>query len=125
MNCWRGTIIYFDPWEDGYETNVANSTQGTTQIWDDGVLTNGIAPGTSNDLINAGTVLVLSNAVNTNVPVMTDSDGGDKIGATKTVATTRIGWASASSTLVEPLNGSRDRLELAQYSFMHAPKTSL
>jgi hypothetical protein len=63
-----GTIIYYDHWEDGYETNLATPTQSTTQIWGDGVLTNGIAPGTSNDLINAGTVLVLNNAVDTNVP---------------------------------------------------------
>ncbi len=95
-----GTIIYYDQWEDGYEANIANPTQSTTQIWGDGVLTNGVAPGTSNDLITAGTVLVLNNAVNTNVPVMTDYDGGDKIGATKTVAMARIGWASGSNTLM-------------------------
>ncbi len=95
-----GTIIYYDQWEDGYETNIANPTQSTTQIWGDGVLTNGVAPGTNNDLITAGTVLVLNNAVDTNVPVMTDYDGGDKIGATKTVAMARIGWASGSNTLL-------------------------
>ncbi|MBK7954620.1 MAG: hypothetical protein IPK02_12065 [Candidatus Accumulibacter sp.] len=97
----NGTVIYYDHWEDGYETNLANPTQSSTQIWGDGILGNGVAPGTVNDLINAGTVLVLQNAVDTSLPpVATDYDGGDKVGATKTVAMTRIGWASGSDTLL-------------------------
>src|SRR4026209_2732870 len=32
----EGTIIYYDQWEDGYETDIAQPAQVTTQIWGDG-----------------------------------------------------------------------------------------
>src|SRR6478609_3678119 len=31
-----GTVIYYDQWEDGYETDLAHPTQSTTQVWGDG-----------------------------------------------------------------------------------------
>ena len=60
-----GTVIYYDQWEDGYETNLANPTQPTTQIWGDGNDAHGIPPGfVHNPLgIPAGTVITLSNTV--------------------------------------------------------------
>src|SRR5580698_7964886 len=39
------TIIYYDQWEDGYETDLSNPTQSTTQIWGDGNDAHGIPPG--------------------------------------------------------------------------------
>jgi uncharacterized repeat protein (TIGR01451 family) len=95
-----GTWIYYDHWEDGYEADISNPTQATTRVWGDGNLANGVAPGTVNDLITAGTVLVLNNPVDTNNPLPTDYDGGDKFAASKTVAVTRVGWASGSDTLL-------------------------
>ncbi|MCP2728673.1 SdrD B-like domain-containing protein, partial [Limnofasciculus baicalensis] len=99
----NGTIIYYDQAEDGYEADIANPTQSTTQIWGDGNLLNGVAPGTGGtDLINAGTVIVLNNAIDTSLPPTTPYpySGGDKIAATKTVAITRSGWAAGPNSLL-------------------------
>jgi len=41
----NGTVIYYDQWEDGYETDLSNPTQPTTQIWGDGNDADGIPPG--------------------------------------------------------------------------------
>ena len=38
------SIIKYDHWEDGYENDLNNPTQLTTQIWGDGNLANGVAP---------------------------------------------------------------------------------
>lgn len=95
------TVVYYDHAEDGYELDIANPTQATTQIWGDGDLTNGIAPLFANDFINAGDVLVLNNLVDpTNLSGVIDFDGGDKIGVTKPVAVTRAAWALGSDTLL-------------------------
>ena len=39
------TIIVWDHFEDGYEADVANPTQATTQVWGDNNPVNGTAPG--------------------------------------------------------------------------------
>src|SRR5580698_6096219 len=41
----NGTVIYYDQWEDGYETDLSNPAQSTTQIWGDGIDAHGIPPG--------------------------------------------------------------------------------
>ncbi|HOW97367.1 MAG TPA: hypothetical protein PK634_06220, partial [Kiritimatiellia bacterium] len=87
------TIIYYDHFEDGYESDIANPTQSTTRVWGDNNTTNGIPPGFASDLINAGSILVLRSTVN--VPHVTSPiiyDGEDKIGATKAVAVTYVAW---------------------------------
>ncbi|HRL78145.1 MAG TPA: hypothetical protein PK440_18510, partial [Candidatus Accumulibacter phosphatis] len=105
------TIIYYDQWENGYDLDIANPTDlyslanlGGTQIWGDGNIANGAAPGvTTNagDVINAGTVLVLNNPVQTGtLQSVIDFDGRDKIAATNTVALTHVGWATGSNTLL-------------------------
>src|SRR5262245_58549618 len=55
----EGTVIYYDQWEDGYETDLAHPAQATTQVWGDGNNLNGIPPGYANDPVSfpAGTVL--------------------------------------------------------------------
>ncbi|MFI0606907.1 MAG: SdrD B-like domain-containing protein, partial [Anaerolineae bacterium] len=78
-----GTLVYFDQWEDGgYDTDLANpganvyssgSNPDGTQIWGDGVLTNGCPPSINNainpctlaahDQLTAGQVIVLDNDV--------------------------------------------------------------
>ncbi len=97
----NGTIVYYDHWEDGYEPDIASPVQTSTQVWGDGNTANGAPPGIPSDLINAGTVIVLNNAVpiprvQTNILY----DGRDKIAATKTISMTKTGWASGSNTLL-------------------------
>ncbi|MBX3053118.1 MAG: carboxypeptidase regulatory-like domain-containing protein [Caldilineaceae bacterium] len=95
------TIIYYDHWEDGFEPVISAPIQATTQIWGDGDSANGTAPGTTDDRIQAGTVLVLSNGVQTATrQSVIDYDGGDKLASTKTVAITRAAWGTGSSTLL-------------------------
>ncbi len=91
-----GTIIYYDEWEDDFEVDISNPTQPTTQIWGDGDLANGVAPGQPTDLLSAGDVLILDNPV----PVPRDPtqllfDGGDKLGASRPIAMTRATWSGA------------------------------
>src|SRR3954468_483684 len=38
----NGTVIYYDQWEDGYEADLSNPAQPTTQIWGDGNDAHGI-----------------------------------------------------------------------------------
>ncbi|MBP7961013.1 MAG: DUF11 domain-containing protein [Caldilineaceae bacterium] len=96
-----GTLIYYDQWEDGFEPVITAPTQATTQIWGDGDLANGTAPGTADDLIHAGAVLILDNGVQTATrQSVIDFDGGDKLAATKTIAMTRAAWGTGSSTLL-------------------------
>ena len=53
------TLIYYDQMEDGYEAQIHNpvsiyhpiSNPSGTQIWGDGDLSNGVAPGFANDII--------------------------------------------------------------------------
>src|SRR5712672_2434539 len=61
----NGTVIYYDQWEDGYEIDLGNPTQATTQIWGDGNDANGIPPGFAHDPVGlpAGTVITLRNLV--------------------------------------------------------------
>jgi uncharacterized repeat protein (TIGR01451 family) len=89
----NGTLIYYDHWEDGYESNLLNPTQSTTQVWGDGNPANGMPPGHTNDVINAGTVIHPENTVPLpRNPAHIFYDGGDKIGATKPLAISRAGW---------------------------------
>lgn len=93
-----GTVIYYDQWEDGYETNLASPTQPSTQVWGDGNDANGICPGFTHDPVGipAGTVIALSNTVpcKPRNPVQLYYDGGDRIAANKALVVTRAGWPS-------------------------------
>ena len=78
------TTIYYDHWEDGYEADLSNPVQGTTQTWTH----------------DAGDILTLENDVPAN-PRGTDIryDGGDKIGSTQAIAVTRAGWPTDPGTV--------------------------
>jgi len=102
-----GTIVYYDQWENGYDGDIANPSNlysggnpGGTQIWGDGDPSNGAPPNVPSDVIDAGTVILLQNDVNTGSPLTIDFDGRDKFAATKTVAVSRTGWASGSNSLL-------------------------
>ena len=94
------TVIVYDQWEDGYEADINNPIQSTTQIWGDGDLNNGVAPGTTNDLIQAGQTIVLQNQVNPASPSTLDFDGRDKIGSTQAVSVVRAGWSITPGTVL-------------------------
>ena len=104
----HNTILYYDQWENGYEADIASpadlysaANPGGTQIWGDGDPANGAPPGVPSDIVNAGTVIVLNNAVNTATQQsVIDFDGRDKVAATKNIAMTRTGWAAGSNTLL-------------------------
>ena len=94
------SIIYFDHWEDDFETQVSNPTQATSQIWGDGNPFNGAPPGISSDILYAGTVIILDNAIDpaTRQSVF-DYDGGDRFATSFPISITRSAWASGSETL--------------------------
>ncbi|HPO57015.1 MAG TPA: SdrD B-like domain-containing protein [Ignavibacteriaceae bacterium] len=105
------TIIYFDQWENGYDSDISNphniyspSNLGGTQIWGDGNTANGAPPGVPTDLINAGTVILLNNPVTTTNLLGIDFDGRDKIAATKTISVARSGWSTGPNTLLAGAN---------------------
>lgn len=56
-------IVIYDHWEDGFESDIKSPSQSSTQIWGDGDLTNGIAPGFPTDILDAGKAIVLSNSL--------------------------------------------------------------
>ena len=106
------TIIYYDQWENGFETSINNplnlyhpvDNPGGTQIWGDGNPLTGRPPGFTNDVLNFGDVIRLENyVVSTNRSVI-NFDAGDKIASTKPIAVTWAGWASGSATLFAGAN---------------------
>ena len=100
----NGTVIYYDQWEDGYETDLGNPAQATTQIWGDGIDAHGIPPGFAHNPagLPAGTVIVLTNAVPSSPrnPGQIYFDGRDRIGANKALVVTRAGWPSPTGPVL-------------------------
>ena len=90
-----GTVIYYDQWEDGYETDLSNPTQSTTLKWGDGNDADGIPPGFAHNPngLAAGTVITLTNVVTQpRNPSQFLWDARDRIGANKALVITRAGW---------------------------------
>ena len=54
-------IIYYDHWEDGYEADILDPQQSTTEVWGDNDPINGIAPGYPTDYIPSGGDFVFEN----------------------------------------------------------------
>jgi len=100
-----GAVIYYDHWEDGYEADIANPVQGTTETWGDGNAGNGDAsthcstcPG---DVLTAGDVFVLRNDVDTpRNPAQIRWDGRDKVGSTRGLTLTAAGWTTDVGSLL-------------------------
>ena len=95
------TVIYYDPCADGYEKDISNPTQSTTQVWGDGNPSNGMPPGYTNDVLNAGSVIVLQT---TNVyPRIASTSGyhaGDQLASTKPVSITVVAWPTSTGPLL-------------------------
>ena len=100
-----GTIIYYDHWEDGFEADLANPVQASSEVWGDGDASNGAPPGCGADgcdVFGAGDNASLINDVFAN-PRNSGNilyDGGDQIGATGPIAVTRAGWPTNPGTLL-------------------------
>ncbi len=89
-----GTIIYYDHWEDGYETNITTPTSACTEVWGDDDVTNGQPPnyGGVDDRLAQAKPVVLSNLITVPIPTTTTTciapgnfpyDGGDKLTAVR------------------------------------------
>jgi uncharacterized repeat protein (TIGR01451 family) len=103
-----GTVIWYDHWEDGYETDVTLPKQSTTQIWGDGNASNGCAPTVvdctdATDVFKAGDSVVLEDEVELkaerNVANMR-YDAGDKIQASFPIGMTRGGYPAGYGALM-------------------------
>ena len=98
-----GTVVYYDHWEDGYEGDLTNPTQSTTQIWGDGNDANGIPPGYLHDpaSLPKGTVLTLRNNVTLpRNPSTILFDARDRIAATKALVISHAAWATSPGTVL-------------------------
>lgn len=92
-----GTNLIYDQWEDGYEADIKNPAQGSTQVWGDGILTNGVAPGFPTDVIPAGGFITLDNTFLWNRPTSTLAfDGKDKIFSTANVSVSKVNGDAGS-----------------------------
>ena len=117
-----GTYVYYDQWENGYDSDMANPTNGYTsanpggtQTWGNGNCADGFppnkngttytledctaAPSTVDNFV-AGDVIIPSNSV----PIPRNSsvilfDARDKVGASSSIAMARASWAAGSGTL--------------------------
>jgi hypothetical protein len=102
------TIIWYDHWEDGFDTNSANATDrsATTEIWGDGNAANGCRPFAptctdATDLLMAGSSFVIQNSV----AIPRDRfvkywDGGDKVMTNFPIAITRGGYPKQPGSLL-------------------------
>lgn len=86
-----GVKLVWDHWEDGYESNIEIPVQGTTEIWGDGNIFNGVAPGYPNDILPVGASLVTDNTMST--PRNTSQifyDGRDKLFSSGLISVTQV-----------------------------------
>ena len=98
----NNTVVYYDHWEDGFESDAKLRTQLSTQIWGDGDLSNGIAPGTTNDIMRGGMAIVLRNNVKVNPrdPTQVFYDGSDRIQSSLPIAVTRFAYPDTPGSLM-------------------------
>lgn len=113
-----GTIVYYDHWEDGYEADVANPTQSTTEVWGDGKISNGAPPGVTTDaedILTGGMAIVLEDTIDPTVtrgPLDTKYDGRDRIQASLPIAVTRFAYPQEPGSLMA---GAVEVFELASW----------
>jgi hypothetical protein len=86
------TVITYDHWEDGYEADITVPLQSSTEIWGDGNLLNGTAPGYPLDILPSGASLILDNNFIYSPRDSSDIyyDGRDKVYTTSDVAISKI-----------------------------------
>ena len=81
-----GTVVYYDHWEDGFEADLENPVQTTTEIFN----------------LDAGDFQALESNVfvSPRNPADIRYDGRDRIGSTEQIAVTRAGWRLQEGTLL-------------------------
>ena len=92
-----GTIVIYDHWEDGYETDITVPVQPTTAVWGDGILANGVAPGYADDIIPAGGYMIMDNTFSYNPRNQSEVvyDGKDKVFTSADVSISKVASDSA------------------------------
>ncbi|MCP9754658.1 DUF11 domain-containing protein, partial [Lacihabitans sp. CCS-44] len=95
-----GNTITFDHWEDGYESDITIPSQVTTEVWGDGILNNGRAPGYPTDIIPAGGYILIDDHFRYNPRSASDFhfDGKDKILSSNDIAISKISGDAGSAT---------------------------
>jgi len=94
-----GAVVYYDHWEDGYEADITNPKQTTTEVWGDGNPANGYPPGNAGDLLAAGTVFHLRNYVYSTAGSSTIKyDARDKIASFKPITLTKTCYPGGTSS---------------------------
>ena len=95
---YAGVVLIYDHWEDGYESNILNPSQTTTEIWGDGDIYNGIAPGYPTDVIPSGGSIITDNTffAHPRNSAQFYYDAKDKIYSTEDIALSRISWEATN-----------------------------
>ena len=112
------TVIFYDHHEDGYETDLSNPVQATTEIWGDGDISNGAAPGVTSDaddVLNAGDFVLLANQIDlNNLPTAANPlyDGTDRFASDSSLAVTRGAWHPFPGT---PLAGTTEVADIGRW----------
>jgi len=94
----NGTVIFYDHFEDGYESDPFVKTQASTEIWGDGDLSNGIVPGTTDDLLLRGQGISLIDDVESLAPAGIQYGGRDKVMSTGGLTFARLMYPSDDVT---------------------------
>ena len=103
-NASTGAVMYYDHWEDGFDADLTNVPVGsTTQVWGDGVTTNGNAAAycteCTGDLLPAGAVFVMSNDIPSPRTAAIFFDGRDRVSSTRGFTITAGGYSTLGSVL--------------------------
>ena len=85
-------LIYYDHWEDGYEADLLNPIQSTTEVYGDGNTANG---GSGSDVLHAGDVLSLAS---NRLPAPHDYSSG--------AGSTKWAWYGNLTSALPPLTSS-------------------
>jgi len=95
-----GARIYYDHWEDGYEVDEYSPVTASTEVWGDGNLGNGVAPGYPTDIIPAGGSIIIDNTFNYNPrnPSNLFYDGKDRVSSNSTIALSYIAGDNGAFT---------------------------
>ena len=98
-NAGAGAVMFYDHWEDGFEADLSNPVQSTTQVWGDADTVSGNAQTycgirCAGDLLPAGAVFVLRNNVPTPRTTTILWDGRDRVSSTRGFTITAGGFST-------------------------------
>ena len=94
----NNTQIWYDHWEDGFESDYLSPTQPSTEIWGDSNALNGCAPGVisctdASDTLVPGQAIIVEHVID--IPRNASTlhiDGGDRVDASFPIAITRAAY---------------------------------